>query len=295
MSFGAFVARGNGSSWEHEQGAKMQNNLRLCVAQMTSTTHHAGNIAVVKNAARHAAEAGCHLLALPEVVGLMNRDPQEVRGMVGSEAQDPFVTACQALAKEHGIWIETGSTPIAGPDGRFLNHGNLIDDQGAIRARYDKIHLFDVSLEGQAPIGESKRYAPGAEAVLVDTPWGTWGLSICYDLRFPHLYRDYAKAGAGLVFIPSAFTVPTGQAHWEVLLRARAIETGCFVIAAAQVGTHDDGRTTYGHSLVVDPWGTVLSDAGVAPGAAIAPIDPSHLQRIRGQMPSLQHRQPSLF
>ncbi len=268
----------------------MPDNLRLCVAQMTSTTHHAGNIAFVTEAARHAAQTGCHLLALPEVAGLMNRNPQEVRDLVSSEQADPFVTACQALAQEqeHGLWIETGSTPIAGPDGRFLNHGNLIDDQGAIRACYDKIHLFDVALDGQAPIGESKRYAPGGEAVLVDTPWGMWGLSICYDLRFPHLYRDYAKAGAGVVFIPSAFTVPTGQAHWEVLLRARAIETGCFVIAAAQVGTHDDGRTTYGHSLVVDPWGRVLLDmGGQEAGFGVVDLDLGQVARVRAQIPSL--------
>ncbi len=269
----------------------MKDRLRLCLAQMTSTNHHAGNIAFLERAAQHAADAGCDLLALPEVAGMLNKDIEDARAQITDEAGDPFIQAAMALVRKHRLWIQTGSTPILGPDGRFLNHGNLIDDQGKIRAAYDKIHLFDVFLAGRQPTGESVRYAPGERAVLADTPWGPWGLSICYDLRFPHLYQDYAQGGATVIFIPSAFTVTTGKAHWEVLLRARAIETGAYVVAAAQVGRHDDGRRTWGHSLVVDPWGEVLLDmGGTDPGLEVVDLDLGRVAAVRQQIPSLQHR-----
>ena len=185
---------------------------------------------------------------------------------------------------------------MRGPDWRFLNHATLIDATGGIVAEYDKIHLFDVALEGQAPIGESKRFAPGTRATLAQTPWGPFGLSICYDLRFPYLYRAYAQAGAVLMFIPSAFTVPTGQAHWKVLLRARAIETGAFVLAAAQVGHHADGRQTYGHALAVDPWGNVLADLGEAvPMLQLIDLDLSAVARARSQIPSWGASLPDWF
>lgn len=268
----------------------MKQTLRLCMAQMTSTNRHAGNIAFMENAVRHASAKGCDLLALPEASGLLNKDRDDARSQITEEADDPFIDACKRLAAEHGIWIQTGSTPVASGDGRFLNHANLIDDSGASVAQYDKIHLFDVFLEGRPPTGESNRYAPGAEAVVVDTPWGPWGLTICYDLRFPHIYRDYAKLGTTVMFIPSAFTIPTGDAHWEVLLRARAIENGAFVIAAAQVGNHDDGRKTWGHSLVVDPWGKVIVDMGGSePGLCIVDLDLDQVRRTRDQIPSLRN------
>jgi predicted amidohydrolase len=264
--------------------------LRLCLAQMTSTNNHAGNIEFLENAVRHAANEGCQLLALPEAAGMMNKDKVDARAKIKYEQADPYIIACQALALEYGLWIQTGSTPVASKDGRILNHANLIDDRGIIKTSYDKIHLFDVFLEGRPPTGESNRYTAGTEAVVVETPWGPWGMSICYDLRFPHLYRDYAKLGSTILFIPSAFTVSTGEAHWEVLLRARAIENGSFVIAAAQVGAHDDGRQTWGHSLVVDPWGKVLLDmGGTDSGLSVIELDIGHAERARTQIPSLKN------
>jgi predicted amidohydrolase len=164
----------------------------------------------------------------------------------------------------------------------------VIDDTGTIRAEYDKVHLFDVAIDGQPPIGESKRFAAGAEAVMLDTPWGPWGLSICYDLRFPYFYRRYGQEGATVIFIPSAFTVPTGRAHWEVLVRARAIETGAFVLAAAQSGDHADGRETWGHALAVDPWGSILADLGrEAPALAVVDLDLAMVGAARRQIPAL--------
>lgn len=270
--------------------------LRVALAQMCSADTHAANIATVTRLAAEAAAGGAELLALPEVAGLMNRNPETARMQVTTADADPFIAACRHLAAKHGLWIHTGSTPVLGPDGRYLNHATLIDATGAIVAEYDKIHLFDVNLEGQAPIGESKRFAPGARAVLARTPWGPFGLSICYDLRFPYLYRAYAQAGAVIMFIPSAFTVPTGQAHWEVLLRARAIETGAFVLAAAQAGHHADGRQTYGHALAVGPWGEVLADLGdTAPAIRLIDLDLGAVGRARAQIPSWDTPMPAWF
>lgn len=264
-----------------------RDTLRVALAQMCSADTHAANIATVTDLAEQAAGQGAELLALPEVAGLMNRNFKLAQTQVVAAEGDPFIAACQALAAQHGLWIHTGSTPVLGPDGRFLNHSTLIDADGTIQADYDKIHLFDVSLDGQAPIGESKRFAPGDKAVLAETPWGKWAMTICYDLRFPHLYRMYARAGASVIFIPSAFTVHTGQAHWEVLLRARAIETGAFVLASAQAGHHADGRETYGHSLAVDPWGKVLADLGAgAPQIRVLDLDLTRVEAARRQIPA---------
>lgn len=258
------------------------------MAQMCSADTHDANIAIVASFAANAAGQGANVLALPEVAGLMNGNRSVAVTQVTSAADDPFIAACRDLAAKYGIWIHTGSTPVLAPDGRFLNHSTLIDARGAIKATYDKIHLFDVQIEGQAPIGESKRYAPGKALTLADTPWGGFGMTICYDLRFPYLYRTLGQAGASVIFIPSAFNVATGKAHWETLLRARAIETGAFVIASAQSGTHADGRETYGHGLAVDPWGTVLADMGEgAPKMALVDLDVSLVEKARAQIPSL--------
>jgi predicted amidohydrolase len=266
--------------------------LRVALAQMCSADTHEANIATVAQLARLAAAEGAELLALPEVAGLMNRDPETSRRQVVAAGADPFIAACRDLAARHGLWLHTGSTPVLGPDGRYLNHSTLIDAAGGIVAEYDKIHLFDVAIEGQAPIGESKRFAPGDRAVLAETPWGPFGLSICYDLRFPYLYRAYAQAGAVVMFIPSAFTVPTGRAHWDVLLRARAIETGAFVLAAAQAGHHADGRETWGHALAVGPWGEVLADLeGTAPALRVLQLDLSQVARARAQIPAWSLRE----
>ncbi|MEL6677726.1 MAG: carbon-nitrogen hydrolase family protein [Pseudomonadota bacterium] len=266
----------------------MRDSLRVSVVQMTSHNTHARNVEALIAAAKRAADEGAQMLALPEVAGLMDRDRAHSAAQITDEARDPYCLACREAAARHGLWIHTGSTPVTGPGDRYLNRTLLITPGGDIAARYDKIHLFDAMPEDGKPIGESKRYAPGARAVLVDSPFGPLGLSICYDLRFPGLYRDYALAGATVLFIPSAFTVPTGRAHWEVLLRARAIETGAYVIAAAQVGRHADGRQTWGHSLVVSPWGEVLADLG---GEALGQIT---LDLPLGAVASARERIPSL-
>ncbi|WP_281984835.1 carbon-nitrogen hydrolase family protein [Thalassorhabdomicrobium marinisediminis] len=272
----------------------MSQTLRLSIAQMTSTNRHEGNIAWMEEAAAQAAEDGAQMLALPEASGLVNKDRDDALRLVVDHDADPFIAACRAAAAKHGLWIQTGSTPVKGPDGvdgpRFLNHGDMIDPDGRIVAGYDKIHLFDIHLDGKPPTGESRRYGPGRRAVLADTPWGPAGLAICYDLRFPQLFRDYGQRGATLLFVPSAFTVPTGRAHWEVLLRARAIENGAFVIASAQVGKHDDGRVTYGHSMVVSPWGEVLVDMGSdGPGLRTVDLNLDEVAAARRQIPSLQN------
>ena len=215
------------------------------------------------------------------------------RGNVRSEEEDETLAACRAAAREHGIWVHLGSLAVCTPAGKLANRAFVIDDGGEIRARYDKIHLFDVDL----PTGESWResavYDGGSQAVIVDgTPVGKLGLTICYDLRFPALFAALTDAGAQLVAVPAAFTVPTGQAHWHVLLRARAIEAGVFVVAAAQVGQHEDGRATFGHSLVVGPWGEVVLDMGDAGGVAFADIDLAKVDEVRGRVPAIRHRRP---
>ncbi len=275
----------------------MPVSLNLCMAQMTSTNRHAGNIAFLRDAAARARADGADMLALPEASGLCNRDRDDALTMVVPHEEDLFVAACREEAARHGLWIHTGSTPVTGPDGengaRFLNHADLIAPDGDIVASYDKIHLFDIFLDGKPPTGESRRYGPGDRAVLAETPWGPLGMSVCYDLRFPHLYRDYAQAGATMLFVPSAFTVPTGRAHWETLLRARAIENGAFVIAAAQAGSHDDGRVTYGHSMIINPWGEVLAELdGETPGLVTVRLDMDEVAAARRQIPSLRNERP---
>jgi predicted amidohydrolase len=197
----------------------------------------------------------------------------------------------RAAAARHGVWVQLGSLALRQEETeRLANRSFLIDADGEIRARYDKIHLFDVDLPTGESWRESASYAPGSRSVVAETPWGRLGLSICYDLRFPNLYRTLSDAGATMLSVPAAFTVPTGQAHWHVLLRARAIEAGAFVIAAAQSGTHADGRTTFGHSLVVDPWGEVLLDMGEGTGIGFAEIDPQRVTEVRARIPVLSHR-----
>ncbi|MEP3276080.1 MAG: carbon-nitrogen hydrolase family protein [Stappiaceae bacterium] len=266
-----------------------KNRLRISLAQMCSTNAHAGNVDEVRSLAARAAAESCDILCLPEAAGLMNRDVTSARAIIVDEREDPFVSNCQEMAARHGIWIHSGSTPVRTSTDRPANRTHLIDDTGTIVARYDKVHLFDVYLPDGVQRLESNRYTPGESAVVADTPWGPFGLSICYDLRFPHFYRDYAKAGARILFAPSAFTRMTGQAHWELLLRARAVENGAFVIAAAQTGTHDDGRQTYGHSMVVHPWGNVLLDLGEPVVSGILDLDLAEVETTRQQIPSLMN------
>jgi len=259
--------------------------LDLTLVQMCSTDNHQGNIEAVKRIVQKSGNSD--LIALPEASGLMNKDFSKTRKSITTVENDPFIRTCQNLAGEVGKWIHIGSTPVR-EGGDYYNCSVLITPQGKILATYNKIHLFDVLLEGGKAIGESHRYSAGDVAVLVDTPWGSWGMSICYDLRFPGIYREYCQKGASVIFIPSAFTVPTGKAHWEVLLRARAIENGTWVIAAAQVGDHDDGRTSYGHSIIVNPWGEVIANlGGKEPCQANYALDLTLVDLSRKQIPSL--------
>ncbi len=268
----------------------MENNLRIALAQMCSADSHAPNIATMRALAAEATGQGADMLALPEVSGLMNANRAVSKTQVVVADEDPFIAACREEAAKQGIWVHSGSTPVLAPDGRFFNQSSLIDPGGDIRATYNKVHLFDVDVPG-ATFKESKAFAPGDAAVLADTPWGPMGLTICYDMRFPHLHRTLAEGGARVIFSPAAFTVPTGRAHWHVLLRSRAIETGAYVIAPAQAGHHADGRETYGHALAVDPWGKVIADLeDGAPKLNVVELDLTKVEKSRAQIPNLVNK-----
>jgi len=261
----------------------------LALVQTNSGNQVGPNVIAVGEMIRAARGAGADLVMLPETVSLMETRSKLVFEQVRPQDEDEALMAFRALADELGIWLHTGSLPIRLSDTRIANRSFLLDPSGAIKATYDKIHMFDVDLPGGESYRESKNYQPGERAVLADLPWGKLGLTICYDLRFPHLYRALAKAGADFICVPAAFTRVTGQAHWHVLLRARAIETGCFVFAAAQTGTHQNGRQTFGHSLIIDPWGEIIADGGEEVGIITARIDPAKVAEARGRVPSLEH------
>ena len=246
----------------------------------------------IEAAVEQAAAQGAEILFTPEMSGLLDRDRERASAHLRDEAADTVLAGVRAAAARGGIWVHLGSLALSGErsDGRLVNRGFLIDPEGNVRARYDKMHLFDVDLATGESWRESAAYAGGERAVVAETPLGKMGLSICYDLRFPDLYRALSDAGATILSIPAAFTVPTGEAHWHVLLRARAIEAGVFVVAAAQAGSHEDGRETYGHSLVVDPWGNVLLDMGAEPGLGFADLDLALVDEVRGRLPALRHR-----
>lgn len=264
--------------------------MRAAILQMTAGIDPAANSAAIVAAVDHARDGGAQILFTPEMSNLLDRDRVRSEAVLRGEDEDPTLAAVRAAASASGLWVHLGSLALRGDDGKRLNRGFLIDDDGAIRARYDKLHLFDVDLATGESWRESAVYARGGRAVAGDTPWGRLGLSICYDIRFPDLYRALTGAGARMLAIPAAFTVPTGQAHWHVLLRARAIEAGVFVIAAAQAGRHEDGRETFGHSLVVDPWGEVLLDMGPEPGLGFVDIDLARVDEVRGRVPAIAHR-----
>jgi predicted amidohydrolase len=245
-------------------------------------------------AVERAAGEGADMLFTPEMSNLLDRDRARAATNIVAEGDDVVLAATREAAAKAGLWVHIGSLAVKSEQGPapYANRGFVIDDTGAIRARYDKIHLFDVDLPTGESWRESNSYAPGDRAVVVDTPWGRLGLSVCYDIRFPDLYFALSDAGATMLAIPAAFTVPTGNAHWHVLQRARAIESAAFVISAAQVGHHADGRDTFGHSLVVDPWGNVLLDMGDQTGLAYAEIDAAKVADARGRIPVLSHRRP---
>lgn len=268
----------------------MTDTLRAACVQITGKPRVEDNIALIDPMIREAAAQGADLVCLPEICNLVQKNREEQQKQVRTEAEDPALAAFRALAKELGIWIHAGSLAIRPEEGdRLANRGFLIAPDGSIRAKYDKIHMFDVDLENAESYRESFSYRPGEQAVLAQTPWGGYGMGVCYDVRFPALFRDLAGAGAKVLTMPACFTQPTGKAHWHVLLRARAIENGCFVIAAAQCGEHEDGRKTYGHSLIIDPWGDVLADAGPDQGIILADLDMARVDEVRGMVPSLKN------
>lgn len=264
---------------------------RIALFQACSGIDPDQNAAALAEAIGAASGLGARILFTPEMTGLLDRDRRRAAATIRTEDADPALAIARRLARESRIWIQLGSLALDRGDGRWVNRAFVIDETGEIRARYDKLHLFDVDLETGESWRESAVYAAGERAVLArETPIGALGLTICYDLRFPALHARLADAGAVSLSVPAAFTVPTGQAHWEVLLRARAIENGLFVIAPAQSGKHEDGRETYGHSLVCDPWGEVLLDMGTDPGVAACEIDLSQVEQCRAAIPSLRHR-----
>ncbi len=265
------------------------------IALLQSTTGIAPNDSRrrLERAILDAAIGGAEMLFTPEMSGLLDRDFERASRTIKAEDQDEVLAACREAAREHRIFVHIGSLAVLADNGKVANRGFVIDNCGEVRARYDKIHLFDVDLPTGESWRESKVYTPGDRSVIVSgTPLGKLGLTICYDLRFPALFASLAESGADAIAVPAAFTVPTGLAHWHILLRARAIEAGLFVIAAAQVGKHDDGRQTFGHSLVVDPWGEVLLDMGDQEGLGFAEIDRARIAQVRSRIPALVHRRP---
>ena len=267
------------------------SGFRAACVQNTATREIAANVAWVCERIDEAAAQGADFIALPETVGLIEPVNERIPASTYGETGDIGLAAFRSRAAKHGVTILVGSQLIR-EDGKIFNRSFLLDSAGDIRARYDKLHMFDIELKHGEASRESDASAPGDRAVIVETEWGKLGLSICYDLRFGALYRALAQGGAEFITIPAAFTQTTGQAHWHILVRARAIETGCFVFAAAQGGRHENGRSTFGHSLVVSPWGEIIAEAGTDPGVILARIDPAEVAEARTRIPALTHDRP---
>jgi predicted amidohydrolase len=262
---------------------------KVALVQMTSDREVEPNIETASRMIREARGAGAELILTPENTSMIEPHRKLILEKAKEESDHPAIPAFRALAAETGAWLLIGSLTIKLDEVSCANRCYLFSPAGEIVARYDKIHMFDVDLADGESYRESASFRSGNRAVIADLPFGRLGLTICYDLRFPYLYRALAQAGASFLSVPAAFTVPTGRAHWHVLLRARAIETGCFVLAPAQCGTHAEGRRTYGHSLVVSPWGEVLADGGEEPGLVLAEIDPAKVEEARRMVPALTH------
>jgi predicted amidohydrolase len=272
--------------------------MRIALHQMTSCVDPMRNASDMEDAIAKAAESGAFMYFAPEMALLVDRDRARARKHIVTESHSVALQSLISAAARHRIWVHIGSMPILDEGAEKLaNRSIIISPDGAISARYDKMHLFDVDLASGETWRESSAYIGGEQPVVVPTPLGLMGLAICYDMRFPDLFSAYAKSGVDIITLPSAFTVPTGEAHWHTLLRARAIESAAFVIAAAQCGVHEDGRQTYGHSLVVDPWGTILLDMGSLPGLAYVDLDLDTIKRVRTQIPVHVNRRniPSPF
>jgi predicted amidohydrolase len=267
----------------------MAAKFKAAMIQMRSGLTPAANVDAAAKLITEAKSNGADYVQTPEMTNILAANSQQLFAATSDENSDASLAAFRELAKKLGIYVHVGSLAIKILPDKCANRGFLIDPEGNIAARYDKIHMFDVDLANGESYRESSRYRPGEIAVVADLPWARLGISICYDLRFPALYRALAEAGASILAIPSSFTKQTGEAHWSVLMRARAIENGSFVLAAAQGGLHEHGRSTYGHSIIVDPWGRVLAEGGTDPGIVMAEIDPAEAAAARAKIPSLQH------
>ena len=263
---------------------------RIALYQARTGIDPAANARDLAAAIRDAADGGAAILFTPEMSGLLDRDRARAAVHLRTQDEDPVLAAVRGAAADAGIWVQLGSLSVRSEGPFAANRSFLIDSNGNIRCTFDKLHLFDVDLPTGESWRESAAYAPGERAVVAETPAGLLGLAICYDLRFPAFFSALTDAGAQILSIPAAFTVPTGEAHWHVLMRARAIEAGVFVVAAAQSGRHEDGRETYGHSLVVDPWGEVLLDMGTQNGVGFAELDLSRIEEVRSRLPAIRHR-----
>lgn len=266
-----------------------QTKFKAAMVQMRTTLSIEKNIADASRLIREAKELGAEYVQTPEMTNIMEQGRDGLFARLQEEERDEALLALRKLARDLKIFIHIGSLAIKVSDDKAVNRSFLIDRAGEIVTRYDKIHLFDVQLPGGESYRESNTYKPGEVAITADLPWGRLGLTICYDLRFPALYRALAGAGAHFLSVPAAFTKQTGEAHWHVLQRARAIETGSFVFAAAQGGRHENGRETFGHSLIVDPWGRILAEGGTDPQVVIAEIDTGEVAKVRARIPSLEH------
>ncbi len=264
-------------------------SFNAAMIQMRSGLDPAANLAAALDLIHKAKAAGADYVLTPEMTNILAAKREQLFGKIVAEEQDATLASLRELARKLAIYIHIGSLAIKASPEKAANRSFLIDRRGEVAARYDKIHMFDVDLAGGESYRESNTYRPGELAMLADLPWGRLGLTVCYDLRFPALYRALAEAGASFLAIPSAFTRQTGEAHWHILQRARAIENGSFVFAAAQGGKHENGRETYGHSLVVDPWGRILAEGGTEPAVVMAQIDPSEVVAARSRIPSLHH------
>ena len=264
-------------------------SFNAAMIQMRSGLDPTANLAAALKSINEAKEAGADYVLTPEMTNILAAKREQLFAKIVTEERDATLTTLREVARKLAIYIHIGSLAIKTSPEKAANRSFLIDRRGKVVARYDKIHMFDVDLAGGESYRESNTYRPGELAMVADLPWGRLGLTVCYDLRFPALYRALAEAGASFLAIPSAFTRQTGEAHWHVLQRARAIENGCFVFAAGQGGKHENGRETYGHSLVVDPWGRILAEGGTEPGVVMAQIDPSEVVAARSRIPSLHH------
>jgi predicted amidohydrolase len=272
--------------------AAAAGGFRAACVQLSAGPETAANVAAASDAVRRARDQGADVVLTPEATALLETDRRRLFEKLEAEADNRALEALRAAASETGAWLVVGSLLIRLDQATAANRCYVIDPSGRVAARYDKIHMFDVDIPDGQRYRESSAYRPGGEAVTVDLPWARLGLTICYDVRFPALYRALAQAGAQALTVPSAFTRYTGQAHWHVLLRARAVETGCYVLAPAQCGEHAGGRQTYGHSLIVDPWGTIVAEAGEEPAVIVADLDMEQVAEARRKVPSLSGDRP---